>query len=193
MTGIPLPTGIRGDSQTPRQSEILRNCFFKQGDIGTIESRPVSRKNTDGIGKCRGSGLYKDELYQVSNDRLIKITLLDSTKPPIESNIIVTNIGEITGISNCILKRRLSFLLLKFISLKDFCNINELIINLEIKRQIIKKIPILKMNQIWLFKFLIKVQWEKIRSSFLLLSVLLFYWFPTILVLEQPSHGQSFA
>ena len=40
MPAINLPTGLRGDSDTPKQKEVLINCFFQKGDVGTIAPRP---------------------------------------------------------------------------------------------------------------------------------------------------------
>jgi len=115
MTAIPLPTGARGDTRTPKQIEVLRNCYFEVDDVGTINTRPAARLVTNGIGRCRGQGLFKDELYQVSNDRLIKITLDDSTLPPTEDNVIIDNIGEIDGLEDCVLVSSFSQLVIMVI------------------------------------------------------------------------------
>lgn len=104
MPQIPVPKGCRGDSRTPRQRELLRNCYFEDDGIGTINTRPVARSIKDGVGRCRGSGFFKDELYQVSNDKLIRITLIDANLPPTESNTQVDILGTIAGGQDCVLR-----------------------------------------------------------------------------------------
>ena len=103
MKPIKLPTGLRGDINTPKQVEVLRNCYYETGDIGTVITRPVARIAGDGVGACRGSGYFKDELYQVSNDRLIKITLADPDLVPSATNTVVTDLGAIEGSAICVL------------------------------------------------------------------------------------------
>lgn len=95
-----LPTGLRGHTRTPKQVEILRNCYAVPGENAFISTRPVAVQAGTSLGKCRGIGLFKDELYMVSNDRLVKITLTDPTLPP-AGNLTVTDIGEIAGSARC--------------------------------------------------------------------------------------------
>lgn len=103
MPDIPLPTGLRGDRNFPKQVEILDNCYMVQGDLPTIQSRPVVRSISDSPGRCRGSGKYKGELYQVANDRLIKITLINPNLAPSVDNVLITEVGTIAGTEDCIL------------------------------------------------------------------------------------------
>lgn len=98
---IPLPKGLRGGSESPKQVETLKNVFSDPSEIPTIMTRPTARKVAEAIGRCRGMGMFKDELYAVSNDRLIKISLINTDLPPTSSNILVTDIGEIAGTQNC--------------------------------------------------------------------------------------------
>lgn len=101
MPDIPLPKGLRGGARTPKQRETLRNCYASVADgITTIITRPVVKSAGTGIGICRGTGMFKDELYQVSNDRLIKITITDPLLPP-ENNLTVTDLGQISGSEPC--------------------------------------------------------------------------------------------
>jgi hypothetical protein len=102
MTAIPLPTGMRGKQDSPKQSEKVINAYFKEG---TILTRPGVYQGDLGIGKCRGVGKFKEELYQVSSNRLIKITITSTGKKVLTpADIVVTNIGEIEGTANCVMK-----------------------------------------------------------------------------------------
>ena len=97
MIAIPIPTGCRGDSETPKQIESLVNCYYDGGDSGTLAPRPGIGAYSDGYGRCRGSGVFDSDLYQVSSGQLIKIT---------ESNTgikTITLIGNISGDGDCIL------------------------------------------------------------------------------------------
>jgi len=97
---IPLPKGLRGGERSPKQREVLRNCYSLPGDVMTIISRPVAKQVGNSLGPCRGSCQFKDELYMVSNDRLVKVTLTNPTLPP-DSNLTVTDLGEIRGTALC--------------------------------------------------------------------------------------------
>lgn len=88
MPAINLPTGLRGDSDTPKQKEVLINCFFQKGDVGTIAPRPGISPYLSVFGGCRGSGSFNGSLYQVSSNRLIRID---------EDNFGNTSYTDITG------------------------------------------------------------------------------------------------
>jgi hypothetical protein len=102
MTAIPLPTGVRGKQYSPKQRERLVNCFAKSGELSTILTRLGVESIANGIGKCRGRGLFKEELYQVSNDRLLKITVDQVSKSAITPvDVTTTDLGKIAGLPNC--------------------------------------------------------------------------------------------
>jgi len=106
MQQIPLPTGLRGESKSPEQSELLANVMVHTDAVKTIVPRCGVRQVEEGIGSCRGSGLFKEELYQVSNDRLIKITLDPSyvflTNTDLTAgDLVITDLGEIVGNADC--------------------------------------------------------------------------------------------
>lgn len=98
---IPLPKGLRGDKSYGRQIEILSNCYYHNADIPTIKSRPVSTGNMAGFGRCRGAGKFAEELYQVSNDRLIRITINNPELPPSNGNVSIVELGAIPGGEQC--------------------------------------------------------------------------------------------
>lgn len=106
MPSIQLPKGLRGKKNSPKQSEYLANCFYKTSDVPTITPRPGVNATIDAVGYCRGSGLFKEELYQVSNDELIKITFIGSVagEIPNATNTVYERLGEIDGSGDCILK-----------------------------------------------------------------------------------------
>lgn len=74
MPAIKLPIGNRGDTDTPKQKEILVNCYLQMGDRATLAPRPGIDLFLNVFGGCRGAGKFKEDLYQVSANRLIKIT-----------------------------------------------------------------------------------------------------------------------
>ena len=97
---IPLPKGLRGEENAPKQREILRNCYFDPSEMPTINTRPAVRLAGLAKGRCRGIGMFKDELFMVSNDRLVKITLTYPDNEP-TNNLTVTDLGQIQGDQLC--------------------------------------------------------------------------------------------
>lgn len=99
-TPIPLPTGLSGGKRTPKQVEVIRNAYVLNDQVPTIRTRPVAKSVGSSLGRCRGMGLFRDELYMVSNDRLVKITLTDPLLAPL-NNLTITDLGEVTGEAEC--------------------------------------------------------------------------------------------
>lgn len=106
MTSIPLPTGMRGKQDSPKQTEKLIDCYFKVGGaqgVGTIITRPGVYKVASG-GGCRGSYLFKDELYQVSGGQLIRLTVNQFVKKKLdETDVVKTELGLIDGNAQCVM------------------------------------------------------------------------------------------
>jgi len=106
---IPLPRGLTGKFNSYRQRELLINKFYEErpGSVGTLVDRPGVEKIQNGIGFCRGSGLFKEELYQVSSNKLIRITLKPETPVIVneisEDDVDVEVVGDIGGASGCLL------------------------------------------------------------------------------------------
>jgi hypothetical protein len=73
MPEINLPTGLRGNSDTPKQKEVLVNCYLEAGNRPSIVPRPAIDEYATVFGRCRGAGKFKEELYQVSSNLLIRI------------------------------------------------------------------------------------------------------------------------
>lgn len=96
MPAFKMPTGIRGDSTTPKQIESLVNCYYEAGDRGTLLSRPAVDLYLEAYGIARGQGKFDDDAYYVQADQLIKVT---------DDGLSVqyTLIGEIDGSADCIL------------------------------------------------------------------------------------------
>lgn len=120
MESIQLPTGIRGRKDSYKQNELLLNLFYEGvgTDIGTLMQRPGVREVIPGFGACRGAGLFKEQLYQVSNDRLIRITLSQDfipTMPITAADVVVENLSDvelILGTKPCIFVAGFSKLLI---------------------------------------------------------------------------------
>jgi hypothetical protein len=72
MTRLPLPEGITGISTLPRTQRFLCNCFNNLG--GQIIARPGIVQTGDTGEAARGQFVWNNSLYQVSGNRLIKIT-----------------------------------------------------------------------------------------------------------------------
>jgi len=113
---INLPTGLRGDSETPKQRETLINCYFERGQVGTLSPRPgILDSEEDRYGFCRGQGVYQDSLYAVEADQLWKID--------IDGNGVITRTqitGTIEGSANCILIQSFTTLLIQVIGGKAY-------------------------------------------------------------------------
>ncbi len=72
MVEIPFPPGIQGEFDLPQTREELRNCFVTRS--GNLVSRPgIALLNTTGT-QARGQFVWNGFLYQVTGERLIKIT-----------------------------------------------------------------------------------------------------------------------
>lgn len=102
-TAIPLPKGLRGKIDSPKQIEALINCFYQGGEVPTTTPRPGVLNAKTGIGKCRGSGLFNEELYQVSGTQLIRITVtgIVTGEFPEPSDITIEDLGTIEGGGEC--------------------------------------------------------------------------------------------
>jgi len=110
---INLPTGLRGDSGTPKQYESLINCYLEQGQINTLSPRPGITLLFDRYAFTRGQGVFQDQItfetaiYSVEADRLYKTT--------IDENGVITReeIGAIDGSENCLLIPSFTHLLIQ--------------------------------------------------------------------------------
>lgn len=91
MPQVPLPTGFKSIDDFPRLKENLINMMNVGGN--KIMQRPGVIQNTTGVADCRGQIKFKDELYQVSGQKLIKI-LEDTT---------TLEIGDVEGDEQCVL------------------------------------------------------------------------------------------
>jgi len=111
---IPLATGLRGDSQTPKQIERLINCYYEQGDVGTLSPRPGIAEFFNRYGFCRGQGVFQDALYAVEADKLRKYEIDEF------NNVTATEIGDIDGIESCILVQSFTTLLIQVIGGKAY-------------------------------------------------------------------------
>lgn len=110
-TPIPLPRGLSGLEASPKTREEVKNLFFTKGDTPVLSIRPGVESVIKGFGRCRGSGLFRnnitgdEELYMVSGTRLIRVTI---NNPQAGKNITVNDVdiddlGEIAGSGECIL------------------------------------------------------------------------------------------
>lgn len=108
---ITLPTGLNGLEASPKTREEVKNLFFTNGETSVLSIRPGIEGITTGFGRCRGSGLFRnnftgdEELYMVSGNRLVRVTI---TNPQARKNITVNDVqvedlGEIAGEGECIL------------------------------------------------------------------------------------------
>jgi hypothetical protein len=84
MTNVPLPTGFKGLDDQPRLRENLINLF--NTGSGLIRT-PALDLFASGRGVCRGAGLFQEEAYFASGDRLIKV----------EQDGTVVDYGDISG------------------------------------------------------------------------------------------------
>ena len=55
MPGIPLPKGLRGERNSYKQRETLRNLMVRGDDLLTLAPRPGVDFVINGIGRCRGA------------------------------------------------------------------------------------------------------------------------------------------
>ena len=103
MPEIQLPTGCKGDSNTPKQKEIVKNAWIEMGDKPTLSPRPGVTSLGSSYGVVRGAGNFNNpntnrkELYQVQSDRLYRI------EKNANDTFIGTDIGFIDGGADCIL------------------------------------------------------------------------------------------
>ena len=104
---IEIPTGLRGDSDTPKQREMLINCYLEKGQVNTLSPRPGIEELFSRYGFTRGQAVFQDALYSVEADRLYKTE--------IDQNGVInrTDIGEIPGSENCLLIPSFTFLLIQ--------------------------------------------------------------------------------
>ncbi len=96
MNEIPLPTGLKGDSLTPKQIELVVNAYLERGARPTLSPRPGIESRGDIYGRCRGQGFFNGAVYRVSADKLFKITLNAL------GELVFTDTGAvITGSNDC--------------------------------------------------------------------------------------------
>lgn len=92
MTAVPLPKGIVGIEDTPKQQEYLINQFFKDSYLlrtpGTVSALTSSETGNRG-----GAEWYVDEkLYLVQGGKFVRI----------ESDNTETVLGDIAGTADCV-------------------------------------------------------------------------------------------
>jgi|APSaa5957512535_1039671.scaffolds.fasta_scaffold06613_6 hypothetical protein len=109
---IKLPTGYAGFENSPELKEELKNFIVMPSQAGPILSlRPGVEYLLDGFGKCRAMGEFRNnltgdmELYTVSGKRFCRIRINDisSFKNLKGNEVVLEDIGEITGSSKLIL------------------------------------------------------------------------------------------
>jgi len=76
MARIEFPPGFEQIEDLPKTRRSLRNCF--NNGAGQILSRPGIEEITTTGGVARGQFVWRDELYQVVSEELIKITDTDT-------------------------------------------------------------------------------------------------------------------
>ena len=92
---IPLPTGFKSIAEFPRLKENLHN-FINIGGNRIVSRAGVSSVANTGQGPCRGQAKFKNELYQISGTKLIRITSAYVV------NDISTSVGlDISGSAEC--------------------------------------------------------------------------------------------
>ena len=96
MPDVPLPTGYEGIDEFPKLHESLINMMNAGGN--KIYQRPGILPFTTGEGRCRGQYKFKNELYQVSGQKLIKINA-DGTKRNISDEFLI----DVEDIFDCIM------------------------------------------------------------------------------------------
>ena len=75
MQPIPLPTGIKGDSLTPKQQEFIVNAYLEKGDKPTISPRPGISKKGNIYGRCRGQWPFNGYVYRVASNKLFRLEI----------------------------------------------------------------------------------------------------------------------
>jgi hypothetical protein len=96
MESIPLPTGLKGDSDTPKQLEIVVNAYLEKGDKPTLSPRPGIEQIGFIYGRCRGQGPFNDAVYRVAADKVFKFTFRDS------GELVIDEVaGTIEGNADC--------------------------------------------------------------------------------------------
>lgn len=84
MPNITLPVGLSGLEASPKTREKVKNLFYTKGQNPTLSIRPGIDFIKDAFGKCRGIGLFRnnvtgdEELYMVSGTKLVRITVINS-------------------------------------------------------------------------------------------------------------------
>lgn len=110
MVAISVPTGLRGDSETPKQRETLLNCYYEPGDVGTLSPRPGVAEYLSAYGSTRGHGKFQDKAYYVQADRLIEVSEDGNGIP---SFTIIGGVGDtIAGSADCLLIQSFTRLLI---------------------------------------------------------------------------------
>lgn len=87
MPQIPLPTGLTEVANIPKSRQSLTNCF--NNGQGSIIGRPGIDTLRETGGVARGQFVWRNALYQVASNRLIKITNTDTG--------LFEDIGAISG------------------------------------------------------------------------------------------------
>jgi len=102
---VPLPTGYQGIDEFPRLHESLINMLNAGGN--KIYQRPGIIPFANGIANCRGQHKFKNELYQVSGQKLIKIQE-DGTVIDISTDQLL----DIEGDADCVMEAGFSHLVI---------------------------------------------------------------------------------
>ncbi len=106
MPSLDLPIGLRGDKKTPKQIKALKNYWFEPGEINTASPVPGIELIAETSGFCRGAGRFKDDLYQVVSDELIRFEISAG------GGVTQTIIGQVGGAADCILQESFTKLLI---------------------------------------------------------------------------------
>jgi len=102
---VPFPTGYKGIEEFPRLRENLINMVNAGGN--KVYQRPGILSNTNGLGPCRGQSKFKNELYEVSGTKLIKINE-DKTIEDISTAFAI----DIAGTAECVMVEGFSHLVI---------------------------------------------------------------------------------
>ena len=98
LNPINLPTGIRGDVNTPKQQEFLVNLFVERGERPTASARPGIVSKGEIYGKTRGQIFFNNAIYRISADKIFKLTI------KIAGNVVAEEqAGTITGSADVVL------------------------------------------------------------------------------------------
>ena len=111
MPAVNLPTGCKGLEASPKNREEVKNLFYTSGDNPVLSIRPGEQAVGLGSGACRGSVIFRnsetgtEELYQVSGQKLVRVTIINhlARKELSNADISIDEIGAIPGSSKCVI------------------------------------------------------------------------------------------